>query len=76
VRGSLLQAKKDKRGLKKGEHTWNIVLYRGVGADGKPKYKWHRFHGTKQQAERKQNELVGEVQRGEYVEPTKLTVGE
>jgi len=60
----------------KGEHTWNIILAVGRGSDGKHKQKWVRFHGTRKQGEQKLNELTGEVHRGEFVEPSKITVGQ
>lgn len=75
VRGCLQRAKQDKKLLPKGEHTWNIILALGRGGDGKHKQKWARFHGTRKQAEQKLTELTGEVDRGEFVEPSKLTVG-
>jgi integrase len=62
--------------MKKGEFAWDIILALGRGADGKHKQKWVRFHGTKKQAEQKLNDLVGEVQHGEFVEPSRLTVGQ
>jgi len=75
VRGCLQKAKV-KRPLPKGEFAWNIILALGRGADGKHKQKWVRFHGTRKQAEQKLTELTGEVQRGEFVEPSKTTLGE
>ena len=75
MRGCLQKAKV-KRPLPKGEFAWNIILALGRGADGKHKQKWVRFHGTRKQAEQKLTELTGEVQRGEFVEPSKTTLGE
>jgi integrase len=75
VRGCLQKAKTAKRGLRPGEASWNIILALGRGADGKHKQKWVRFHGTRKQAEEKLTELTGEVHRGEFVEPSKITVG-
>jgi integrase len=65
-----------KRGLKKGDTCWRIIVPLGRGADGKWKQKWHTLHGTRKQAEEKRRELLGEVDRGEYVEPSKVTFGE
>lgn len=73
MRGCLLRVE-TKRKLKKGESTWRLVLSLGRGADGKQKQKWITFHGTRKQAEEKLGDMVGEVRRGEFVEPTKLTV--
>ena len=33
-------------------------------------------HGTKKQAQEKLTELVGQVQHNEYIEPSKMTVGQ
>src|SRR5512139_3544501 len=80
MRGCLLKAKlspKTMRSFKKGEFTWRIIL--SLGKDPvtqRWRQQWVTFHGTRQQAEQKLTELTGEVQRGEFVEPSKLTVGE
>ena len=77
MRGCLQKAKtKPSPGTPKGEFTWNIILSLGRGADGKYKQKWVRFHGTRKQAEQKLTALTGEVHRGEFVEPSKVTLGE
>ena len=74
MRGCLQKAKTAKRGLRQGEASWNIILALGRGADGKHKQKWVRFHGTRKQAEAKLTELVGEVHKGEFIEPSKITL--
>lgn len=78
MRGCLLKVKpktKPRPGTPKGEFTWRIILALGRGTDGKHKQKWVTFHGTRKQAEQKLVELTGEVHRGEFVEPSKVTVG-
>ena len=40
------------------------------------KQKWLTFHGTKREAQAKLRELLGDSDRGEFVEPSKRTVGE
>jgi integrase len=72
MRGSLKQRYKG---------SWSIILDLGYQTDpttGKKRrrQKWITFHGTEQQADRKLNELVGKAQRNEFVEPTKITLGE
>ena len=74
MRGCLRRVAKDKTGLPKGEHTWDIILALGRGPNGKHQQKWVRFHGTGKQAQQKLTELVGEVHRGEFVEPSKVTL--
>ncbi len=76
MRGCLRKAKTQKRGLPPAVSSWDIILAMGRGADGKHKQKWIRFHGTQKQADQKVSELVGEVYRGEFIEPSKLTLGE
>jgi integrase len=74
VRGSIQRAKKDKKGLPKNEHTYNLILSLGRGPNGTYRQKWIRFHGTREQAQQKLTELTGEVHKGEFIEPSKITV--
>jgi integrase len=77
MRGSILPRGQLKRGLHKGEYAWSLIL--PLGRDPvtkKQKQKWVTFHGSRKQAEAKLGELTGEVYRGDFVEPSKLTVGE
>lgn len=76
MRGCLRKAQNTKRGLPKGHSSWDIILPLGRGPNGKHKQKWVRFHGTKKQAEEKLTELAGEVHKGEFVEPSQLTLSE
>lgn len=75
MRGCIQQATKDKWGLPKGHHTYNVILAIGRGANGKHKQRWVRFHGTRKGAEERLTELLGEKDRGELVDPSKRTVG-
>ncbi len=45
-------------------------------ATGKRRQKWHSGFVTKREAERKLSDLLTRLDRGEYVEPSKLTVSE
>jgi integrase len=63
------------------EGSWSLILDLGYQVDpesGKKKrrQKWITFRGTKKQAEAALNEHVRSAQRGEFVEPSKMTVGE
>src|SRR5438874_10397327 len=66
--------------ISRGKNSWALVLDLGYVAqpDGtrKRKQKWVTFKGTKEQAKTKRNELVHALNHGEFVEPTKLTLGE
>jgi integrase len=49
-----------------------------VGRDpktGKYPQKWERFRGTRQQAEERRTELLGQKDKGQLAAPSKLTVG-
>jgi integrase len=72
MRGSIRERYKD---------SWSIILdmgYRVQPETGKMKrvQKWFTVQGTKRDAERKLTELLHRLHSGEYVEPSKLTVGE
>jgi integrase len=63
--------------IRKRGATWTAVAYLGRDPEtAKPKYKWSGGHRTRKDAERALTELVGRVQKGTYLEPTKQTVGE
>ncbi len=76
MRGSLHKASMKRGSLPKGQFRWNIMLSLGRAEDGKYKQKCIRFCGTRRQAEQKLVELTGEIHRGEFIEPSKITVGE
>ena len=55
---------------------WAIVIDVRDPRTGKRKRKWHSYHGTKREAQTKQAELVALMGKGDYVEPSKVTVAE
>jgi integrase len=56
---------------------WRLILDLGSKVGGKGRrQKWLTFRGTHREAEKKLRELLGDDARGEFIEPTKLTVGE
>jgi len=62
---------------KRGKKSWSIVV--DVGRDsetGKRKQRWHTIRGTKRDAERALQEMLVALEKGTYVKPTQLTVGE
>src|SRR5437879_1643405 len=72
MRGSLVRRYKG---------SWSIVLDLRREPDPvtgreRRKQKWITFRDTYRAAEKKLADLLRNVNRGEYVEPTKLTVGE
>jgi len=72
MRGSIRKRCKD---------SWNIIIDVGYQFDpdtGKQKrvQKWFTVQGTKRDAEKKLAELLHDVNHSQYVEPSKLTLGE
>ena len=79
MRGCLVKAKlspKTTASFKKNEWTWRIILSLGRGADGRWRQRWVTFHGTKTKAQEKLRELTHQVDKGEYIEASKLTLGQ
>jgi integrase len=60
-----------KRGTK-----YVVVVDQGRGADGKRRRHWHSGFGTKRQAESARVDILGRMQRGDYIAPNKVTVAE
>ena len=57
--------------------SYSIILDLGKDpATGKRRQKWHTFRGTKREAEIECARLITEMGAGEYVETSKLTVGQ
>ena len=57
--------------------SWSIVI--DVGRDprtGKRQQQWHTVRGTKKEAEAKLRELLHALEKGAYVRPQRITVGE
>ena len=63
------------------EGSWSLILDLGYRTDPvtglrKRKQKWVTFRGTKKQAETHLTELLRAANRGEFVEATKVTLGQ
>ncbi len=56
--------------------TYYVVAYVGVNADGRPKQKWHSGFKTLKEAKSARAEITTRVEKGTYVEPTKLPLRE
>jgi integrase len=54
--------------------TWSIVVDIGRDENGKRQQRWHSGFRTEKEAEAKLPEILFQLQRGSYVEPTKKTV--
>lgn len=60
----------------RGKGTWAIVVDLGRDPNGKRQQKWHTVHGNKKDAERELTRLLHQLHNGDYVEPSKMTLGE
>lgn len=61
--------------IKRGR-SWSVVVDAGRDADGKRLRKWHSGYATKKAAEEARIVILSSLQRGEYVPPSKQTLGE
>lgn len=60
---------------KRGEKSWAIVIDLGRDAAGNRRQKWSTVRGLRADAEREMRRLLGSLDDGTYVEPSRLTVG-
>jgi integrase len=61
----------------RGKHSWELKF--DAGRDpitGERRIQYHSFRGTKREAQVKLSELLAAVGKGEYIEPSKVTVAE
>jgi len=61
--------------IKRGK-KWSVVIDVGRDENGKRIRRWHSGFATKREAEEERIEILSRLQRGSYVEPTKLTLAE
>ncbi len=61
---------------KRGKRSWAVVIDLGRDANGKRRQKWHPVRGTKRDAQRELINLLNAIHKGDYVEPSKMTVSE
>ncbi len=61
--------------VKKNDH-WYVVIEDKDPATGRRKRRWHSGYRTKREAEAACNEMAVAMQRGEYLAPSKQTVGD
>jgi len=62
--------------IRKRGSTWAVVVDVGRDASGKRQQKWHSGFRTKREASEALTEILGQLARGQYVAPSKLTVGD
>lgn len=56
--------------------NWYVVVDLGRGVNGKRRQKWHGGFKTRREAEVARTKIVGDLHRGTYTEPSKLTLRE
>ncbi|NPV80831.1 MAG: site-specific integrase [Firmicutes bacterium] len=62
--------------VRKHGDGWQGVVYQGRGPDGKKRYKYLPVAQTQKQAQRMVNDIIAEMNKGTYIEPTRQTVAE
>lgn len=60
--------------IKRGK-TWSVVVDLGRDSAGQRVRRWHSGYRTRKEAERARVELLGRLDQGTYVAPTRLTLG-
>ncbi len=61
---------------KRGTRSWAVVIDLGRDANGKRRQKWHTVHGAKRDAQRELADLLSSLNKGDYVEPSRMKVSE
>jgi integrase len=61
---------------RRGKRSWRLKFDVGVDGKGKRKIRYATVKGTRQDAQKKLTELLGQHDAGTLVEPSKLTVEE
>ncbi len=61
---------------KRGKRSWAVVIDLGCDANGKRRQKWHTVHGAKRDAQRELADLLSSLNKGDYVEPSRMKVSE
>lgn len=61
--------------IRKRGSTWVVVIDVGRDANGRRRQKWHSGFRTKREAGEALTEILGQLATGQYVAPSKLTVG-
>ncbi len=60
--------------IRKRGNTWAVVVDVGHDENGRRRQRWHSGFDTKRDASRALTEILGRLQRQEYVEPSKQTL--
>lgn len=60
---------------RRGERSWQVTVWLGRDANGKPRRRFIHVEGTKRDALKAERDALAEIERGTDVDPTRLTVG-
>ena len=61
---------------KRGKNSWSLIVDIGRSADGKRRQKWITVNGTKKQAQAKLAETINAIEKGAYVEPSRISLAD
>jgi integrase len=61
---------------RRGKHSWRLKFEKGTAEDGSRLIGYETVRGTKKSAQERLTEILGTVNKGTFVEPTSMTVGE
>lgn len=67
---------KTKGSIKERSPGYFAIILDVKDASGKRRRKWHSFKGTKRQAQIECSRLITEMESGDYVEPSKMTLAD
>ena len=62
--------------IRKRGNSYSVVIDIGVDETGKRKQKWHSGYKTKKEAEKALVQLVSDIEKGEYVNPSNITLAQ
>lgn len=62
--------------IRKRGSTYSIVVDIGRDENGKRQQKWYSGYKSDKEAQKALNLLLAEIEKGEYVKPTNMTIGE
>jgi len=62
--------------IRKRGNSYSVVIDIGVDETGKRKQKWHSGYKTKKEAEKAMVQLVSDIEKGEYINPSNITLAQ
>jgi len=67
---------KDKKTKKEKKNVWELRIELPSGKNGKRNYKYHRFHGTKKEADAELQRLRFKYSSSDFIEPSEMSFDE